>query len=47
VSRQRRMVPAAGAVWAARGGVAALLVLLVLLLVFAVNATGWFGHALP
>jgi general secretion pathway protein A len=46
-SRQQRLVPARGAVWAARGGVATLLVLLVLLLVFAVNATGWFGHALP
>jgi general secretion pathway protein A len=45
-SRLRR-VPARGAVWVARGGVAVLLVLLVLLLVFAVNATGWFGHALP
>jgi len=46
-SRQLRLVPTRGAVWAARGGVAALVVLLVLLLVFAVNATGWFGHALP
>jgi general secretion pathway protein A len=46
-SRQMRLVPARGAVWAARGGVAALVVLLVLLLVFAVNTTGWFGHALP
>jgi general secretion pathway protein A len=46
-SRQTRLVPARGAVWAARGGVAALVVLLVLLLVFAVNTTGWFGHALP
>jgi general secretion pathway protein A len=45
--RQLRLVPTSGAVWAARGGVAALVVLLVLLLVFAVNATGWFGHALP
>jgi general secretion pathway protein A len=47
IGRQRRLVPAPGTVWAARGGVAALLVLLVLLLVFAVNATGWFGHTLP
>ena len=46
-SRQTRLVPTRGAVWAARGGVAALVVLLVLLLVFAVNTTGWFGHALP
>jgi putative secretion ATPase (PEP-CTERM system associated) len=46
-SRQIRLVPAPGLVWAARGGVAALVVLLLLLLVFAVNTTGWFGHALP
>jgi general secretion pathway protein A len=46
-SRQLRLVPAQGAVWAARGGVAALVVLILLLLVFAVNTTGWFGHALP
>ena len=45
--RQIRLVPARGVVWAARGGVAALVVLLLLLLVFAVNTTGWFGHALP
>jgi general secretion pathway protein A len=46
-SRQARLVPSRGALWAARGGVAALVFLLVLLAVFAVNATGWFGHALP
>ena len=46
-SRQLRLVPSRGALWAARGGVAALVFLLVLLAVFAVNATGWFGHALP
>jgi general secretion pathway protein A len=46
-SRQLRLVPAQGAVWAARGGVAALVVLILLLVVFAVNTTGWFGHALP
>jgi general secretion pathway protein A len=46
-SRQARLVPSRGAVWAARGGVAALVFLLVMLLVFAVNTTGWFGHALP
>ena len=45
--RQVRLVPGRGAVWAARGGVAALVVLLLALLVFAVNTTGWFGHALP
>ena len=46
-NRQIRLVPSRGVVWAARGGVAALVVLLLLLLVFAVNTTGWFGHALP
>jgi general secretion pathway protein A len=46
-SRRMRLVPSRGALWAARGGVAALVFLLVLLAVFAVNATGWFGHALP
>jgi general secretion pathway protein A len=46
-NRQIRLVPGRGVVWAARGGVAALVVLLLLLLVFAVNTTGWFGHALP
>jgi general secretion pathway protein A len=46
-SRQARLVPSRGALWAARGGVAALVFLLVMLAVFAVNATGWFGHALP
>ena len=45
-SRQRG-APPRGIVWVARGGVAVLLVLVVLLLVFAVNATGWFGHVLP
>jgi len=47
-SRQMRLVPSRGAVWAARGGVAALVVFLALLvIVFAANTTGWFGHALP
>jgi general secretion pathway protein A len=46
-TRQIRLVPSRSVVWAARGGVAALVVLLLLLLVFAVNTTGWFGHALP
>jgi general secretion pathway protein A len=41
------LVSGSGAVWVARGGIAALAVLLLLLLVFVVNATGWFGHALP
>jgi general secretion pathway protein A len=45
--RQVRLVPSRGALWVARGGVAALVFLLVLLVVFAVNATGWFGQALP
>jgi general secretion pathway protein A len=46
-SRQVRLVPSRGALWAARGAVAALVFLIAMLLVFAVNATGWFGHALP
>jgi general secretion pathway protein A len=46
-SRQMRLVPSRSAVWAARGGVAALVLFLVMLLVFAANTTGWFGHALP
>ena len=46
-SRQMRLVPSRTAVWAARSGVAVIVVLMMLLLVFAANATGWFGHALP
>src|SRR6267142_373697 len=46
-SRQTRLVPSRTAVWAARSGVAVIVVLMMLLLVFAANATGWFGHALP
>ena len=46
-SRQTRLVPSRTTVWAARSGVAVLVVLLMMLLVFAANATGWFGHALP
>ena len=45
-SRQMRLVPSRAAVWAARGGIA-VLILLLMLLVFAANATGWLGHALP
>jgi hypothetical protein len=45
-SRPLQLVTTGGAVWVARGGIAALVVLLLLLLVFAVNATGWFGHSL-
>ena len=45
-SRQARLVPSRGAVWAARAGVAALVLVIVLLLVFAANATGWFERAL-
>ncbi|PYN24093.1 MAG: hypothetical protein DMD76_15570, partial [Candidatus Rokuibacteriota bacterium] len=46
-SRQTRLVPSRTTVWAARSGVAVIVALLMLLLVFAANATGWFGHALP
>ena len=46
-SRQTRLVPSQATVWAARSGVAVIVALLMLLLVFAANATGWFGHALP
>jgi general secretion pathway protein A len=46
-SRQMRLVPSQAAVWAARGGIAVLVILLLMLLVFAANATGWLGHALP
>jgi general secretion pathway protein A len=34
-------------VWVTRLGIAAFVALLLLLLVFAVNATGWFGHVIP
>jgi len=40
-SRQRRLTPSPAAVWAARGGVAVLVVALIMMLVFAVNAVGW------
>src|SRR5919109_1654799 len=39
-SRARRLVPSRSAVWAARGGVAVLVFLLALMLVFAANALG-------
>jgi general secretion pathway protein A len=39
--RQIRLVPGRGVVWAARGGVAALVVLIIAVLVFAANALGW------
>src|ERR671922_1766729 len=42
--RSISLVPSDGAVWAARSGVAVLVALLMMLLVFAPNATGWFGH---
>lgn len=37
----RRLVPSAPELWAARGGVAALVVLILVVLVFAANALGW------
>ena len=39
--RGRRLVPSVPALWAARGGVAALVVLILVILVFAANAVGW------
>jgi len=45
-NRDTRLVPTRGAVWAARAGVAALVLVILLLLVFAANATGWFERAL-
>lgn len=37
----RRLVPTSTALWAARGGVAALVVLILMVLVFAASAVGW------
>jgi general secretion pathway protein A len=45
-SRETRLVPSRAGVWAARAGVAALVMLLMMLLAFAANATGWFGRPL-
>jgi len=45
--RQVRLAPSRAAVWAARGGIAVLVLLLMMLLVFAANATGWLGRAIP
>jgi general secretion pathway protein A len=39
--RERRLVPSTPLLWAARGGVAALVVVILLVLVFAVGAVGW------
>src|SRR5262245_4113909 len=39
--RDRTLAPSPAAVWAARGGVAALVFALLVILVFAVNAVGW------
>ena len=41
--RHMSLVPSRGAVWAARSGVAVLLVVLVALLAFAANSLGWIG----
>src|SRR5438128_11025249 len=40
-SRSTRLVPTRAAVWAARGGVAVLVVMIIFLLAFAANALGW------
>jgi type II secretory pathway predicted ATPase ExeA len=42
-SRAMRLVPSTATIWAARGGVAVLVFLLALMLVFAANALGWLG----
>jgi general secretion pathway protein A len=42
-SRAIRLVPSRTAVWAARSGVAVLVVLVAIMLVFAANALGWLG----
>jgi general secretion pathway protein A len=39
--RERRLVPSTPALWAARGGVAALVVIILTVLVFAASAVGW------
>jgi hypothetical protein len=39
--RQASLVPSPGAVWAARGGVAVLVLVLIVMLVVAANAVGW------
>lgn len=39
--RERALAPSPAAVWAARGGVAVLVLALLMILVFAVNAVGW------
>jgi hypothetical protein len=39
--RERRLVPSGPALWAARGGVAALVVAILMVLVFAAGAVGW------
>src|SRR5882672_1653791 len=46
-SRHTRLVPGRTAVCAGRSSLAVIVVLMMLLLVFATKATGWFGHALP
>ena len=45
-SRAMRLVPSTATIWAARGGVAVLVFLLALMLVFAANALGWLGGAI-
>jgi general secretion pathway protein A len=39
--RRERLVPSTAALWAARGGVAALVAVIITILVFAANAVGW------
>jgi hypothetical protein len=39
--RQQSIAPRSGAVWAARGGVAALVAALIVMMIVAANAVGW------
>jgi len=45
--RSISLVPSQGAVWAARSGVALLVLVIVFLLAFAANALGWFAGTHP
>jgi general secretion pathway protein A len=45
--RSMRLVPSDGAVWAARSGVALLVLIIVFLLAFAASALGWFAGSHP
>lgn len=42
--RHMSLVPTRGAMWAARSGVAVLVMVLIALLAFAANSLGWIGN---